>query len=110
LISDRYLTSTLVYQGLRGVELNKIVQLAELFDLPKPDLTIYLRISPETSMSRKSKEKQGDLDRNEKDLEFLKNLVNMYDKVSKDNLFCKWETVDGEKSIEEVFNQIIKLI
>jgi len=110
LISDRYFTSTLVYQGLRGVDLNKIISLSDLFNIPKPDLCIYLRISPETSMKRKSSEKQGDLDRNEKDLEFLRNLVNMYDRIAKDNLFCKWEIVDGEKPIQEVYNQIIKII
>ncbi len=110
LISDRYFTSTLVYQGLRGVELGKLTSLSNLFNIIKPDLCIYLKISPETSKKRKSQEKQGDLDRNEKDLDLLKNLANMYDKVAKDNLFCKWEIIDGEKSIEEVHNQIIKLI
>jgi len=110
LISDRYFTSTLVYQGLRGVDLEKLISLSNLFNIVKPDLCIYLRISPETSRKRKSQEKQGDLDRNEKDLDLLKNLVNMYDKIAKDNLLCKWEIIDGEQSIEEVHNQIIKLI
>lgn len=110
LISDRYFTSTLVYQGLRGVDLEKLISLSSLFNISKPDLCIYLRISPEISMKRKSIEKKGDLDRNEKDLDFLKNLVRMYDKIAKDNLFCKWEVIDGEQSIEEVHNQIIKLI
>jgi dTMP kinase len=110
LISDRYFTSTLVYQGLRGVNLKKLISLSDLFDISKPSLCIYLRISPETSIKRKSSEKQGDLDRNEKDLNFLKNLVDMYDMISKDNLFCKWETIDGEQSIENVHKQIIKLI
>jgi len=110
LISDRYFTSTLVYQGLRGVALEKLISLSNLFNISKPDLCIYLRISPETSKKRKSQEKQGNLDRNEKDLEFLKNLVNMYDKIAKDNLFCKWKIINGEQSIEEVHDQIIKLI
>ncbi len=110
LISDRYFTSTLVYQGLRGVALEKLISLSNLFNISKPDLCIYLRISPETSKKRKSQEKQGNLDRNEKDLEFLKNLVNMYDKIAKDNLFCKWKIINGEQSIEEVYDQIIKLI
>ncbi|MDD3292840.1 MAG: dTMP kinase [Candidatus Pacebacteria bacterium] len=110
LISDRYFTSTLVYQGLRGVELEKLISLSNLFDIVRPDMCIYLKISPETSRKRKSKEKQGDLDRNERDLELLKNLVNVYDKVAKNNLFCKWEIINGEQSIEEVHNQIIKLI
>jgi len=34
----------------------------------------------------------------------------MYDKIAKDNLFCKWKIINGEQSIEEVYDQIIKLI
>ncbi len=110
LISDRYFTSTLVYQGLRGVETEKMLQLSEIFKIPKPDLTIYIKISPETSMARKSKEKSGDLDRNEKDLKFLTDLTERYEYLAQNNIFCEWETIDGEKSVDEVFNQIIKLL
>jgi dTMP kinase len=91
LISDRYFTSTLVYQGLRGVETEKMLQLSEIFKIPKPDLTIYIKISPETSMARKSKEKSGDLDRNEKDLKFLTDLTERYEYLAQNNIFCDWE-------------------
>ena len=110
LVSDRYFTSTLVYQGLRGVEMEKMLQLSEIFRIPKPDLAIYVKISSETSMARKSKEKSGDLDRNEKDLKFLADLTEKYEYMAKNNIFCGWETIDGEKTIEEVFNQITDLL
>jgi dTMP kinase len=110
LISDRYFTSTLVYQGLRGVETEKMLQLGEMFKIPKPDLTIYVKISPETSMARKAKEKSGDLDRNEKDLKFLTDLTERYEHLSNNNIFCDWEVIDGEQSIENVFSQIVEIL
>ena len=110
LVSDRYFTSTLVYQGLRGVDTEKMLELSQSFKIPKPDLTIYVKISPETSMQRKSKEKSGDLDRNEKDLQFLTDLTKRYEYLASNNIFCNWEIIDGEQSIENVFNQIIEVL
>ncbi|MDD5696904.1 MAG: dTMP kinase [Candidatus Pacebacteria bacterium] len=110
LISDRYFTSTLAYQGLRGIETEKMLQLSRIFNIPKPDLTILVKISAETSMKRKLTEKEGNVDRNEKDYEFLNNLAERYDNLAENNVFCPWATVDGEKSIEEVFNQIVSLV
>ncbi|PJB99648.1 MAG: dTMP kinase, partial [Candidatus Nealsonbacteria bacterium CG_4_9_14_0_8_um_filter_35_12] len=57
-ICDRYFSSTLAYQGLRGFSIKKALELARRFKLPKPDLIIYLKVSPEVSMSRKYKEKK----------------------------------------------------
>ncbi|MDD3170456.1 MAG: dTMP kinase [Candidatus Pacebacteria bacterium] len=110
LISDRYFTSTLAYQGLRGVETEKMLQLSRMFNLSKPDLAILVKISAETSIKRKSREKEGNIDRNEKDYEFLKNLAERYESLAENNVFCPWGIVDGEKSIEEVFNQIVSLV
>lgn len=110
IISDRYFTSTLVYQGLRGMDTEKMLQLSQLFDIIKPDLAILLKISAETSIKRKTKEKEGNLDRNEKDRQFLKDLADKYDDLAGKNIFCPWAIVDGEKTIEEVFNQIVFLL
>jgi dTMP kinase len=110
LLADRYYTTTLVYQYVKGIPLEKILKLSELFEMPKPDLSILIRISPETSLERKSKEKPGNLDRHEEDLHFQKSLAEMYDKIARENVFCPWAVVDGEKSIEEVFNQIINVL
>ena len=108
-ICDRYFTSTLAYQGLRGFSIKKALELARRFKLPKPDLIIYLKVSPEVSMSRKYKEKK-DLDRNEADKKFLKKIWDSYEKLIKGKIFSKWVVIDGEKSIEEVFSQIKKIV
>jgi len=110
-ISDRYLTSTIVYQHIKGVGLEKLLKLADLFNLRKPDICIYIRISPETSFARKVKQKGlVDMDRHETDKIFLNNLYDGYEKMSKENVFCDWTIIDGEKPAEEVFKDILEVL
>ncbi|UZE93141.1 MAG: dTMP kinase [Candidatus Nealsonbacteria bacterium] len=109
IISDRYFTSTLAYQCQKGFPLKTALKIAELFDLPKPDLVIYLKISPETSIKRKFSEKRS-LDRHEADKKFLKELTKSYQKLIKKQTFSRWIMIDGEKSIEEVFLQVKEII
>ncbi len=109
-ISDRYFTATLAYQGREKDDLNRLLELEKLFNLNKPDLTILIKISPETSLKRKMKEKKGNLDNFERDLVFLKEVADNYDKLVNWNTYCDWKVVDGELSKEEVFNKIINII
>jgi dTMP kinase len=110
IVADRYFTSTIVYQCLKGFSLEKMLKLAEMFRLPKPDLCIYIRISAETSFNRKLKEKEGNLDRHEENKKFLSTVAEEYEKVVADNTFCEWVVIDGEKLIEEVSNQILEVL
>lgn len=109
-LADRYFTSTIVYQYIKGFPIEKILALIELFEAPKPDLCIYIKISPETSLARKSKEKPGNLDRHEEDMKFQTKLAETFDKIIADRIYCDWETIDGEQSVENVFNQITKVL
>jgi len=112
IISDRYFTSTIVYQCLKGYDEEKLIKLSEMFNLVKPDLCIYVDISAETSFNRKSKEKEGSdhLDKHESNTKFLGEVAQRYKDVIKRNIYCDWEIIDGEKSIEEVFKQILQVI
>lgn len=111
IISDRYVTSNIVYQSLiKGFPFEKILELKDLFNLTKPDLCIYLKISAETSFNRKMKEKNGSLDRHEEDKKFLNQVAAGYDKMAKENIVCDWAIIDGEKSIDEVSNNILEVI
>jgi dTMP kinase len=107
-IADRYFTSTLAYQSL-SLPLEKLLTLAETFALPKPDIVIFLKISPETSLKRKLKEKQ-ELDKFESNIEFLRKVSERYEELAKQHVFSKWVVVDGEKSIEEVAEEIWKIV
>ena len=109
MIADRYFTSVLAYQGLRGFSIENALKFAEIFRLPKPDIILFLRISPETSIRRKRIEKR-DLDRNESDRAFLEKVSASYEKLAKDQVWGSWFVLDGEKSKEEVFGQIRKVL
>jgi dTMP kinase len=109
IISDRYFTSTLAYQGQKGFSIEKALKISKIFDLPKPDLIIYLKISPETSIKRKFREKKN-LDRHEADKKFLEKISQFYNKLIKNQIFGKWVVVNGEMSIEEVAKEIRKIV
>lgn len=110
-VEDRYLTSTIVYQRTKGVLLEKLLKLAELFNLPKPDICIYIRVSPETSFKRKMEQKGiANMDRHEEDKRLLQGLYEGYEEMAKENIFCDWATIDGEKPVEEVFKDIVELL
>lgn len=109
-LCDRYFTSTIVFQSLdKEDNLKKILELNEMFELPSPDICFLLDISAEESQRRKSFEKKGfdKLDRNEGNLVFLKSIREQYLKIAQAGVFCRWEIINGEKPINEVFNEII---
>jgi dTMP kinase len=108
-ILDRYFTSTLAYQVMQGVKLEGCLRFAEVFELPKPDFIIYLKVSPEVSMERKAGEKES-LDRNESDKGFISRVLDSYDYLVKNNTFGQWYVVDADRPIEEVFADIRKIL
>ncbi|MCK9393442.1 MAG: dTMP kinase [Candidatus Paceibacterota bacterium] len=109
IVCDRYVTTTMTYQGIQGVEYEKIEQLIKTFPIPKPDIAIYLSISAETSAKRKMAEK-GNLDRFEADLDFLRKIAEKYTDYAKQNMYCRQEIVDAERSIDEVSTEIAKIV
>lgn len=110
-VADRYYLSTLAYQcGVKGVPLKKALEFAELMRLPVPDVVIYLDVSPETSIKRKSGE-QKILDRHEEDKALLTKVRAAYKSLAKNNTFAKeWAVVDAEKSIEEVAADVQRIV
>ena len=108
-IMDRYITSTIVYQAARGFDFERGIEFAESMDYQKPDAIIYIDIKPETSMKRKKKEK-GKLDYHESKLEYLKKVREYYLQETKRNVLGKCHVIDGEKTIEEVHEKILKII
>lgn len=108
-LADRYLTTTLAFQGAQDFPLEKALKFADLFNFEKPDFIFYLKVSPETSMIRKKKEKT-DLDVFESDMRLRKKVSQQYDYLAKNNIFGKWIIIDGEKSINEVAKQIFDFL
>ena len=108
ILAERYITSTIAFQCANGFPFKKAVRFIELMEYPKPDLIIFIDVRPEVGMKRKLK--QGKLDRHEKSLEFLKKVRKFYLREIKENILGKWVVVNGEKSIKDVQEKILKII
>lgn len=109
-LADRYFTSNIAYQCSQDFGVDKALKFAEILGIPKPDLVIFIRVSPETAIKRKMKEKNN-VDIYEREMEIQKRVNEMYEKMAREKIFAKeWETVDGEKDIEEVAKDIEKIV
>lgn len=106
-IADRFYDSTIAYQGsARGImSAEDILNLTRLIigDL-RPDLTFYLKLSPEEAFKRKTKDMP--LDRLEKEgIEFHKKVSDGYDYIAnlEKERFC---VIDASKTPDEIFHII----
>lgn len=106
-IADRFYDSTIAYQGeARGLmSTEEILKLTRLIigDL-KPDLTFYLKLSPEEAFKRKNKD--APLDRIEKEgISFHQKVAKGYDYISnlEKERFC---VIDASKTPDEIFDII----
>lgn len=108
-IANRYFTSTLAYQSAGGMAATSMLRVAEALGLPKPDMAVYLKISPETSAKRKMEE-HNCLDRNEADRALLVKVAAAYEKLAAGNVFCKWAMLDGEKPIAGLSAEIANIL
>ncbi len=110
-VADRFYDSTIAYQGFarKIFSADEILQLTQmLIGNLKPDLTFYLKISPELAFKRKNPDIP--LDRIEKEgLGFHKKVAEGFDymaNLEKDR-FC---VIDATKSVQEVHKTVIEHI
>ena len=109
IVLDRYFTSTIVYQTIKGFPLKDALEFAKTFKLPVPDLVILIDIPVEVGIERMKKAGKK-LDVHEKDIEFLRKVREKYLEIARENIFGKWIVIDGNKSIDEVSQDIIDAI
>ena len=103
-ISDRYLDSTIAYQGGgRQLDVNLITFLSAELDLPTPDLTLLFDLPVNEALER-AKER-SELDRFESEPEdFHKRIRDSYlEQASKNDRF---KIVNSSKEIESVAEQV----
>lgn len=98
-VSDRYFFSTIAYGSL-DCDTDWLINLNAQF--PKPDLVIFIDTSPTTCLERIDTNREGRDFFEEEDK--LTKIREIYDEVFKK--FPEIKIVDGEKNIEEVFEQI----
>lgn len=122
-ILDRYVFSNMAHQGGKienEKERNEMYEWLEnlefnLLNLPKPDIGLFLHMPFECSLELK-KNREEELDQNEKDKNHLINAENAYKEVAKKYDFYTIECNEGSKikTIEEInedlYNYVINKI
>lgn len=122
-ILDRYVFSNMAHQGGKienEKERNEMYEWLEnlefnLLNLPKPDIGVFLHMPFECSLELK-KNREEELDQNEKDKNHLINAENAYIEVAKKYDFYTIECNEGKriKTIEEInedlYNYVISKI
>lgn len=109
-LCDRFVDSSIVYQGYaRGMGEDTIAKINQYATQGiTPDMTFFLKLTPEASLERK--EKQEELDRIESaGNSFHKRVYNGYLKLVDKNK-KRIKVIDAEKSIEEIHTEIIQHI
>ena len=101
LVCDRYVASSIAYGEAQGLDPVWLEDLQRF--LPEPDLTIFLDIKPETSLTRKPTGR----DRYELDLELQVRVKDSYLRQSKQP---GWVRVNGEQTVSEVATVIAEAV
>jgi dTMP kinase len=112
-ICDRYLDSSLVYQGIsRGLGIDKVMQVNAFALDYMPQKTFFIDVCPSVGLERlKGRDKSDRLDREKLDFhdriyQGYKDLAKMYPE--------RIETIDGERDIDsivlDVYNRIVELL
>lgn len=109
-LCDRFADSSLAYQGGgRGLDFKLIEHLNKEATLGlKPDLTFLLDLPVEIALARRRKTYKNDRLDIEKE-EFHQRVRETYLKLAKKEP-KRWIVIDGEKGIEEIHREIIKVV
>jgi len=109
-ISDRYKYSTICFQAAQGQDMKKLIEMHK--DMPVPDFVFILNLSSETAFNRINKRtaEKGKPEQNkfEEDASFLEKVRQNYLKMPQIFPDEKIIIIDGNKSIEEIFEEIKK--
>ena len=113
-ICDRYLDSSLVYQGIcRGLGIEKVMEVNSFALDYLPQLTFFIDVTPEVGLAR-LKGRSGKIDRlDQEKLDFHNKIYDGYVKLSKmypDRI----KRIDGNRDIDlivkDIYNYIIEIL
>ena len=100
-VSDRYVYSSLAYQGAAGLDLNWIEEINR--STISPDLAIYIDVSPEILIKRMKWRKKSVMER----LQVQRKVQEVYLKLVDDGRLVR---VDGNRSVNEVARDILTIV
>lgn len=108
-ISERYVYSSIVYQGIgRNLGIQKVREINDFaIDGLKPDLVLFFDIDPEKALNRKLSQGESDRLENEK-LEFHKNVYEGYKNIME--YYDEIISIDADKNADELFHDIKNII
>ncbi len=108
-ISERYVYSSLVYQGIgRGLGVEEVKKINDFAtDGLKPDMVLLLDVNPEKGLKRKLNINGGDRLENE-DISFHKEVYEGYKSLIQ--FFPEIKIINAERTIDEIFYEIKKII
>ena len=94
-IMDRYFLSTIAYQSANNFDYEVAKAVTKLIQLPLPSVIFYIEIPLDIAYRRKSKQK-GIVDRFEGNTKFLTKVVNVYERLIKEQFpSSNWIKLDG---------------
>ena len=114
-LTDRYIDSTFVYQGIRGkLPINKLVEVWEkTVNIPFPDLTFVLDIDPARTKTRIDRRKQetGEEPNNwdKSNWEFHQKIRNGYLQL-KEYFPKRIKIINADRPLEEVVREVYQII
>jgi len=106
-ILNRYVTSSLAYQGAQGFSLKKGLEFIKTFSYPQPDMILYFNISAAISIKRKTTQK-NEVDRFESIESLQEDVLEMYQTLIRQRILGNWIIINGEQSRERVFEDVKK--
>ncbi|NOZ81706.1 MAG: hypothetical protein GXO63_00985 [Candidatus Micrarchaeota archaeon] len=104
ILANRYFSSTLAYNC---ADVEKCLRAAELIGIPKPDLIVLIDVAPETAISRISGRDEKHIFETAENLRVIRERF-LY--LAKNNVFSRWVVINGEKSIQEVTEDISNVL
>ncbi|MGL5380162.1 dTMP kinase [Clostridium sp.] len=112
-LCDRFVYSSLAYQGhARGLGIDEVLEINK-FAIKDcmPDLTILFDIRPEVGLNRISKNSSREVNRLDlENIDFHNKVREGYEIVYNANKNTNIVKVDAEKSINEVFDEVLNII
>ena len=111
-ICDRYVGSTYALQGAGGMNVNLIKSVCDLFNILKPDLTLYLDIDPKTSFERINKRflqtNEGKNRMENKGFAYHCKVAELFEKQFEENI--EWIKFDAKKSVKTLHEEIYSCV
>lgn len=111
-LCDRFVDSSLVYQGVaRGLGIDTVYQM-NLFAIEDvmPNLTIFFDVKPEIGLARINADQNREVNRLDLEtLDFHHKVYEGYVQVAK-HFKDRIQTVDASQSVEKVYEEVLRLV